>query len=91
MSGGTRVCIVEALNLEHKRAKRATERRTNSDQENLSEETEEQSHPEWASEMSVQGVVDTTIDAKAKELGWNMEAPSVGEGNEKFICVVPAM
>lgn len=47
--------------------------------------------PEWAMEMRIPGVVYSIEESKAMEMGWKLFTPAAGEGNNKFVCVLPAM
>lgn len=59
--------------------------------EERQELTAQQRPPEWAEEMRIRGVAYTVTVEKARELGWTLSTPEAGEGNDKFVHVLPAM
>lgn len=89
--GPMRDSIVEALNAAHARARAAMDRQRNGGEDAPVEDEEVPAPPDWAKEMRVKGIVYIIAVEKAQDLWWQLAAPMVGEGNNKYVCVVPAM
>lgn len=82
--------IVQALENAHATAL-ANMGQQNVGGEDITGQDQSESLPEWAVEMRIPGVVYSICKEKAIELGWKLSTSAAGEGNDRFVCVIPAM